>query len=72
MAASFPHFLYGDDVLKTYVDGLQPQKQAHDSFVIVEPVGLVGVAKTNDLIARFAANGYSDGIKGSLPEQSSH
>lgn len=38
MAASFPHFLYGDDILKTYVDGLQPKKEAHDSFVIVEPV----------------------------------
>lgn len=38
MAASFPHFLYGSDVLKTYVDGLSPENDSHDSFVIVEPV----------------------------------
>lgn len=41
MAASFPHFLYGDDILRNYVDGLKPKKEAHDSFVIVEPVILL-------------------------------
>lgn len=45
MAASFPHFLYGDDVLKTYVDGLTPKKEAHDSFVIVEPVSCLFCAQ---------------------------
>ncbi|KAF2887442.1 hypothetical protein ILUMI_18731, partial [Ignelater luminosus] len=37
MAASFPHFLYGDDMLHSYVDGLEPNEEKHDSFVIVEP-----------------------------------
>ncbi|XP_018321668.1 scavenger receptor class B member 1 [Agrilus planipennis] len=37
MAASFPHFLYGDDILQTYVDGLSPNYEKHHSFVYVEP-----------------------------------
>lgn len=38
MAASFPHFLHGDENLKSNVDGLAPNGSIHDSFVIVEPV----------------------------------
>lgn len=38
MAASFPHFLHGDEILSSYVDGLTPSPAKHESFVIVEPV----------------------------------
>lgn len=40
LAASFPHFLYGDDIIRTYVDGLEPDVDKHGSYVIVEPVSL--------------------------------
>lgn len=38
LATSFPHYLYADEVVKTYVDGLEPNAEKHDSYVIVEPV----------------------------------
>ncbi|KAK9874235.1 hypothetical protein WA026_002587 [Henosepilachna vigintioctopunctata] len=38
MAASFPHFLYGDPELRNYVTGLQPEENKHQSFVYIEPV----------------------------------
>ncbi|XP_060534329.1 scavenger receptor class B member 1-like isoform X2 [Cylas formicarius] len=37
MAASFPHYLYADDVVKSYVEGLQPDEDKHGSYVILEP-----------------------------------
>lgn len=40
LAASFPHFLYGDKIIKTYVDGLRPDVKKHGSYVIVEPVSV--------------------------------
>ncbi|XP_044763949.1 scavenger receptor class B member 1-like [Coccinella septempunctata] len=44
VATSYPHFLYGDSELKGYVDGLQPEKSKHDSFLFVEPT--VGIPTT--------------------------
>lgn len=38
LASSFPHFLYGDDVIGGYVTGLAPNQSKHESFLIVEPV----------------------------------
>lgn len=38
MAASFPHFLYGNETLKTLVDGLKPNVEAHESYIKVEPL----------------------------------
>ncbi|GLV36662.1 uncharacterized protein CBL_02503 [Carabus blaptoides fortunei] len=37
MAASFPHFLYGDETIQKYVTGLKPNISAHESYVLVEP-----------------------------------
>ncbi|RZB39341.1 scavenger receptor class B member 1-like [Asbolus verrucosus] len=37
LASSFPHFLYGDEILKSYVTGLKPNQTEHGSFLIVEP-----------------------------------
>lgn len=44
LAASFPHFLHGDDIIRTYVDGLEPDPEKHGSYVVVEPVS-VGLEK---------------------------
>lgn len=41
VAASFPHYLYGDEVIKSYVEGLEPDVEKHGSYVIVEPVSLL-------------------------------
>uniref|UniRef100_A0A6P7FA55 Hsp90 co-chaperone Cdc37-like n=1 Tax=Diabrotica virgifera virgifera TaxID=50390 RepID=A0A6P7FA55_DIAVI len=37
LAASHPHFLYGDNVLRESVEGLKPDKEKHTSFTEVEP-----------------------------------
>ncbi|KAG5877696.1 hypothetical protein JTB14_018169 [Gonioctena quinquepunctata] len=49
LAASFPHFLYGDEEIKQNVEGLQPNKEIHESYVIVEPntgIPLNGAARS--------------------------
>lgn len=38
VAASFPHFLYGDEKIKESVEGLNPDESKHSSFAMVEPV----------------------------------
>ncbi|XP_050501599.1 scavenger receptor class B member 1 isoform X2 [Diabrotica virgifera virgifera] len=38
LAASHPHFLYGDNVLRESVEGLKPDKEKHTSFTEVEPI----------------------------------
>lgn len=38
LAASFPHFLYGDQELQDLVAGLRPNESEHGSFVDVEPI----------------------------------
>lgn len=35
---SFPHFFGGDQGLLNYVDGLNPQKELHESFLDIHPV----------------------------------
>ncbi|XP_072382219.1 scavenger receptor class B member 1-like isoform X4 [Diabrotica undecimpunctata] len=37
-AASHPHFLYGDSILRDSVEGLKPDKEKHTSFIEVEPI----------------------------------
>ncbi|CAH2015941.1 unnamed protein product [Acanthoscelides obtectus] len=49
IAASFPHYLYGDDVVQNYVEGLNPDVKKHESYVIVEPntgIPLHGIARS--------------------------
>lgn len=41
MAASFPHFMYGSDIIQQYVTGLKPNMSAHESYVHVEPVRFI-------------------------------
>lgn len=77
MAASFPHFLYGDAILGTYVDGLKPKREAHDSFVIVEPVSIFFYFKFVSLYIHFkfvlfSAHGNTNGISSTFTKQSSH
>jgi hypothetical protein len=38
MAASFPHFLAADPVVRNSVVGMQPDEERHSGHVIVEPV----------------------------------
>ncbi|KAG5888817.1 hypothetical protein JTB14_016019 [Gonioctena quinquepunctata] len=38
VASSYPHFLYGDENLSRIVDGMQPDKDKHETYVVVEPV----------------------------------
>ncbi|XP_045469204.1 scavenger receptor class B member 1-like [Harmonia axyridis] len=45
IGTSFPHFLYGDPKLKDFVDGLQPEKSKHESYVYVEPT--IGIPITS-------------------------
>ncbi|GJQ75367.1 SCRB7 [Trypoxylus dichotomus] len=49
---SFPHFLYGDPKLLTYVDGMKPNATLHASFSLIEPVSGVNL----DFIARVQIN----------------
>lgn len=41
MAASYPHYLYGDEQLQNMVEGLKPNRSLHESYTFVEPVGLL-------------------------------
>jgi len=38
IAASFPHFLNGDQALVKSISGLNPTEENHGSYLIVEPV----------------------------------
>lgn len=38
IAASFPHFLNGDQALTKSISGLHPSEEKHGSYLIVEPV----------------------------------
>ncbi|KAF7267371.1 hypothetical protein GWI33_019380 [Rhynchophorus ferrugineus] len=38
MVLSFPHFVYGDDKIRTYVEGMSPNEEKHGSFVVIEPI----------------------------------
>ncbi|CAG9767860.1 unnamed protein product [Ceutorhynchus assimilis] len=38
IAASFPHFLYGDEALQSKIDGLTPNEEEHGSHVLIDPV----------------------------------
>ncbi|KAJ8982555.1 hypothetical protein NQ317_005026, partial [Molorchus minor] len=65
-AVSFPHFLYGDDVLKNYVDGLKPDHEKHQSYVIVEPntgIPLHGVARSQVNLLMRDMSGYNEKIR---------
>ncbi|KRT85869.1 hypothetical protein AMK59_1040, partial [Oryctes borbonicus] len=36
--ASLPHFLYGDDNYTSTVDGLNPNKESHETYAVLEPI----------------------------------
>jgi hypothetical protein len=38
LATSFPHFMYGDEAIHSYVTGMKPNRTKHESYLIVEPV----------------------------------
>lgn len=38
MVFSNPHLLYADPKYGNYVEGLQPDRDLHSSFVVLEPV----------------------------------
>ncbi|VVC37650.1 Hypothetical protein CINCED_3A019407 [Cinara cedri] len=61
IAASFPHFLNGDQALMKSISGLNPSEEKHGSYLIVEPVrsatnsrnnimGLLFIIVINDVI----------------------
>ncbi|XP_018567424.1 scavenger receptor class B member 1-like isoform X2 [Anoplophora glabripennis] len=66
LAASFPHFLHGDDVIRTYVEGMKPDMEKHSSFVIVEPntgIPLHGIARSQSNLVMNNMRGFNDKIK---------
>ncbi|KAJ8916567.1 hypothetical protein NQ315_000211 [Exocentrus adspersus] len=65
-AASFPHYLHGDEVIKTYVDGLQPDADKHSSYVIVEPntgIPLHGIARSQSNLVMNNMKGFNAKIQ---------
>ncbi|XP_074026803.1 platelet glycoprotein 4 isoform X1 [Leptinotarsa decemlineata] len=66
IGASFPHFLYGDEELSHHVDGLEPDKEKHESYVIIEPrtgVPLNGAARSQINLVVKNMNGFNDKVK---------
>ncbi|XP_017781148.1 PREDICTED: scavenger receptor class B member 1-like isoform X2 [Nicrophorus vespilloides] len=65
LAASFPHFLHGDDIIKHYVTGLTPNESLHESFVIAEPysgVPLEQVARSQSNLIMHKMSGFGKDI----------
>nr|CAI5846189.1 unnamed protein product [Callosobruchus analis] len=63
IAASFPHYLYGDDVIQNYVEGLKPDMEKHESYVIVEPntgIPLHGIARSQINLVMKNMRGFNE------------
>ncbi|XP_030764313.1 scavenger receptor class B member 1-like [Sitophilus oryzae] len=66
LVMSFPHFLYGDDVIRTYVDGMNPNEEAHGSFVLIEPktgIPLEGKARSQINLKMNNMRGFTSSIE---------
>lgn len=66
IAASFPHFLFGDKILDTYVTGLTPNESLHESYAIVEPftgVPLEQVARSQSNVVVRNLKGFAERVQ---------
>lgn len=66
IAASFPHFLFGDKVLDEYVTGLTPNENLHESYAIVEPitgVPLEQVARSQSNVVVRNMRGFAERVQ---------
>jgi hypothetical protein len=41
MLSSFPHFYQADKSLLEYIDGMEPKKELHDSYIDLHPVSSI-------------------------------
>jgi hypothetical protein len=44
-AASFPHFLHGDPTLGDRIEGLNPNVEEHQAYIVVQEVYFLEISK---------------------------
>ncbi|EFA05690.2 scavenger receptor class B member 1 [Tribolium castaneum] len=63
LATSFPHFLHGDSIIRSYVSGMKPNRTKHSSYLIVEPttgVPLESAARSQSNLVVRKLTGFNE------------